>query len=168
MQIKFTNYKDGLHKFDFETKVEELGLEDKFCGNVILNCEMDKSSSQIVMNCGFGIRAKHICDRCTAEFEDNYEISFKSIFFISHDKNNDEIDESGIHYLSPDDDKIDLSEDTIENALLTIPMKVLCNDDCKGLCSICGVNKNEEECNCVTDTRNPVWDKLLELKGKLN
>ena len=168
MQIKFTNYKDGLHQFNFTTSVKELGLEEKFIGNVLLNCEMDKSSSQIIMNCNFSITTKLQCDRCTKEFEDEFEMSFKSIYFISHDKGDNEIDESGIHYLSPDDDKIDLSSDTVENALLTIPMKVLCSEDCKGLCPICGVNKNEKECNCVADTSNPVWEKLLELKGKLN
>jgi uncharacterized protein len=168
MQIKFTNYKDGLHQFNFTTKVEELGVEEKFIGNVLLNCEMDKSSSQIIINCNLGITAKLECDRCTAEIEDEFEVSFKSIYFISHNKSDNEIDESGIHYLSPDDDKIDLSDDVIENALLTIPMKVLCSENCKGLCPICGVNKNDKECNCVADTSNPVWEKLLELKGKLN
>ncbi len=168
MQIKFTNYKEGLHKFVFETDVEELGLKDKFVGNVLLNCEMDKSSTQIVLNCNLKIAAKQVCDRCTAESEELIETDFKSIYFLTSNRDNVDEDESGIHYLTSDDDKIDLSDDTVENALLTVPMKVLCKEDCKGLCSICGINKNEKECNCVTDTSNPVWEKLLKLKGKLN
>ncbi len=168
MKIKFTNYKNGLHQFDFKSDAGELGVEDKFIGNVLLNCEMDKSSTQIVLNCNLQITAKHICDRCTAEFEEKIETNFKNIYFIAHKKNSDEVDESGVYYLSPDDDKIDLSGDTVENAILKIPMKILCKEDCKGLCSICGINQNENKCNCEIDTSNPVWDKLLELKGKLN
>jgi uncharacterized protein len=168
MQIKFTNYKNGLHQFDFKTSVGELGLEEKFNGNVLLNCEMDKSSTQIVLKCNLQLTAKYICDRCTLEFEDKITTKFKSIYFITYSKKNDEVDENGIYYLSPDDDKIDLSIDTVGNALLAIPMKILCNEDCKGLCSMCGINQNENECNCVADTSNPIWDKLLELKGKLN
>jgi len=163
MLIKFTNYKDGLHKFVFKTDVEELEVEDKFAGSVLLNCEMDKSSSQIILNCNLQITAKQVCDRCTAESEDVIETDFKNIYFLTRNRVNE--DESGIYYLSSDDDTIDLTVNTIENALLTLPMKVLCNENCKGLCAICGVNKNEEGCNCVADTSNPVWEKLLKLKG---
>lgn len=168
MQIKFTNYKNGLHQFDFDSKVEELGLEENFNGDVLLNCEMDKSSTQIVMNCNIQATAKYTCDRCTSEFEEKMETDFKNIYFFTQNKSSDEVDESGIYYLSSDDDKIDLSKNTCENALLTIPMKVLCKDDCKGLCSMCGVNKNDKECNCVANTNNSVWEPLLKLKGKLN
>lgn len=168
MQIKFTNYKEGLHKFVFETNVEELGIEERFVGSILLNCEMDKSSSQIILNCSLQITVKQVCDRCTVEFEDVIETDFKNIYFLTGHKMNNGEDESGIYYLSSNDDKIDLSDDTIENVLLVIPMKVLCKEDCKGLCSICGINKNKEECNCISDTSNPVWEKLLKLKGKLN
>jgi len=168
MKIKFANYKNGLHQFDFESNVEGLGIEDKFIGNVLLNCEMDKSSTQIIISCDLQATAKHICDRCTVEFEEEITTDFKNIYFFSQNKSNDEVDESGIYYLSRDDDKIDLSSDTVENAIFAIPMKILCKEDCKGLCSICGKNQNEKKCNCEVDTSNPVWDKLLELKGKLN
>lgn len=168
MQIKFTNYKEGLHNFVFETDVEELGIEEKFVGNVLLNCEMDKSSTQIVVNCNLKIAARKVCDRCGVESEEMVDTDFKSIYFLTRNRNNVDEEESGIYYLTSNDDKIDLREDTVENAMLTIPMKVVCKDDCKGLCSICGVNKNEKECNCVIETSNPVWEKLLKLKGKLN
>ena len=165
MKIKFTNYKDGLHQFDFKTDVEELGLEEKFIGNILLNCGMDKSSTQIVINCNLLLQAKFACDRCMAEFDKDIKTDFRIIYFLSQSSSNDEVDENGIYYLSQNDDTIDLTKDTIENILLTIPMKILCSEDCKGLCFVCGVNKNETECNCEVETNNPVWDKLLKLKG---
>ena len=168
MKIKFTNYKDGLHQFDFQTDVKALGIEDHFYGNILLNCEMDKSATQIVVNCKLLLKAKFVCDRCMAEINKDVEKDFKVIFFITHSRSDDEVDENGIYYLSPDDDKIDLTNDTIENLLLTIPMKILCSESCKGLCYVCGVNKNTNECNCEVETNNPVWDKLLKLKEKLN
>ncbi len=164
MQIKFANYKDGLHKFVFETDVEELEVEERFVGAALLNCEMDKSSTQIILNCNLQITAKQVCDRCLVEYVDKIETDFKNIYFLTSSRNSEDEGESGIYYLSPDDDEIDLSDDTIENALLTLPMKTLCKEECKGICSICGTNKNEDECNCVVDTSNPVWEKLLKLK----
>ncbi|MBU0472649.1 MAG: DUF177 domain-containing protein [Bacteroidetes bacterium] len=168
MQIKFNNYKNGVHQFVFENNVEELNLQENFVGKILLNCKMDKSSTQIVLNCNLHIVAKQVCDRCMYEFESEFETDFKNIYFITQSKSSDEEDESGIYYLSPDDDKIDLTNDTIENAILTIPMKILCKEDCKGLCSVCGVNKNETDCNCSINTGNSVWEPLLKLKGKLN
>ncbi len=168
MKIKFTNYRNGLHQFNFKTDARELSLEENFIGDVLLSCEMDKSSTQIVFNCNLQLLARYTCDRCTTEFNKNIVTDFKVVFFITHSKGNDEEDESGIHYLSPDDDKIDLTNDTFENALLTIPMKVLCSEDCKGLCYVCGANKNEKECDCTVEKENPVWGELLNLKGKLN
>lgn len=168
MQIKFNNFKNGIHPFVFERKVEELGLEDNFIGNVLLNCEMDKSSSQIVITCKLKVIAKQICDRCTKEFEKEFEAKFRNVYLISQSKTSNYDDEREIYYLSPDDDKIDLTNDTAENAILTIPMKVLCKEDCRGLCSICGIDKNQTDCNCSVSTNNTVWEPLLKLKGKLN
>ncbi len=36
-----------------------------------------------------------------------------------------------------------------------LPMKVLCREDCKGLCSVCGCNLNETVCNCETGILDP-------------
>ncbi|PIQ08883.1 MAG: hypothetical protein COW71_09370 [Ignavibacteriales bacterium CG18_big_fil_WC_8_21_14_2_50_31_20] len=168
MLIKFNNFKNGIHPFTFETKVEELGIQDNFIGKVLLNCEMDKSSTQIVINCNLIVNAKQVCDRCLFEFETEFKSNFKNIYFITHSKSDEQEDDNGIYYLSPDDDKIDLTNDAIENAVLTIPMKVLCKEDCKGICLVCGVNKNETDCNCAIDTGSSVWEPLLKLKGKLN
>ncbi len=37
----------------------------------------------------------------------------------------------------------------------SLPMKVLCREDCKGLCSVCGCNLNETVCNCKTGPYDP-------------
>jgi uncharacterized metal-binding protein YceD (DUF177 family) len=51
-----------------------------------------------------------------------------------------------------------------ENTILNIPRKVLCSEDCCGLCHICGANRNTEACVCErgTDTR---FDALKGLFG---
>ena len=42
------------------------------------------------------------------------------------------------------DDEIDLTDRVRESLLLEIPMKILCKEDCKGICPYCGANLNEE------------------------
>ncbi len=55
------------------------------------------------------------------------------------------------------------------NALIwsNLPMKLLCREDCKGLCSVCGANLNETVCNCDTGVYDPRLAILRE-QAKLN
>ena len=43
---------------------------------------------------------------------------------------------------------IDLGEDLRQEIILDLPIKILCREDCKGLCRGCGVNLNKENCRC--------------------
>jgi uncharacterized protein len=58
-------------------------------------------------------------------------------------------------------DFIDLAPIICEQIVLQAPMKILCADDCKGLCPRCGVNLNNGSCNCHSDV---VDDRLAVLK----
>jgi len=61
-----------------------------------------------------------------------------------------------------------LLEDVLrEQVLLTLPLKVTCREDCKGLCVHCGKNLNEEQCSCSTAIEDPRWMALREIRSKL-
>src|SRR6267142_1137205 len=62
-----------------------------------------------------------------------------------------------------------LLEDALrEQVLLSVPLKVLCREDCKGLCPYCGKNLNESACSCATPVQDPRWLALKEIRDKLN
>ncbi len=61
-------------------------------------------------------------------------------------------------------DELDLSGLIREQILLSIPYKVLCNEECKGLCSQCGANLNESECGCEREAHESAFDVLRNLK----
>lgn len=94
------------------------------------------------------------CDRCLRDVDYTFDLSFDS------------------EVVSPDYPDIDTDDDVssrimegyhlnvdelINNELLLEwPMKVLCKDDCKGICRICGQNLNDGNCGCddfVPDSR---------------
>lgn len=67
---------------------------------------------------------------------------------------------------------IDLTDDVREDILSILPARILCREDCRGLCPYCGQNLNEGQCDCeppvLEDTPeepedNP-WQKLDDLK----
>ncbi|MXY24928.1 MAG: DUF177 domain-containing protein [Acidobacteria bacterium] len=78
----------------------------------------------------------------------------------------------GEHEISDDDlsiayyrdDQIHLGDLVREQLRLASPMKPLCNDDCRGLCPVCGVNRNETTCDCVASWHDPRFDRLRTLR----
>jgi uncharacterized protein len=62
---------------------------------------------------------------------------------------------------------IELNDILREQILLAVPMKVVCREDCKGLCPQCGQNLNQGECKCPQPVGDARWEALKGLKDKL-
>jgi uncharacterized protein len=61
-----------------------------------------------------------------------------------------------------------LLEDALkEQALLAMPLKALCKENCKGLCAHCGRNLNTDACACDQTIIDPRWNALAGIKEKL-
>ncbi len=61
-----------------------------------------------------------------------------------------------------------LLEDVLrEQVLLAIPYRVLCQENCKGLCPTCGRNLNSGTCDCKDAQPDPRWNALGDLREKL-
>jgi len=58
---------------------------------------------------------------------------------------------------------LDLTETIRQYALLAIPMKPLCREDCAGLCPHCGHNLNLGPCQCLSPGADPRWFQLSKL-----
>jgi uncharacterized protein len=61
---------------------------------------------------------------------------------------------------------IDLDPVIREQILLALPGYPVCQESCKGLCSVCGANLNERECGCDRHVPDPRWAGLEKLKQK--
>lgn len=166
MIIKYKNYTNGIHEIFEEEKAKNLGLTEHFKNDIALECRMDKSNHQIILDCTVKGNAEFSCDRCNEEFEMELSNSFQvSCFFEEKDTDDDEIN---IKFLTADQDKIDITEEIKDYLLLSIPMKALCDEECKGLCPSCGQNLNESTCSCSNESTTSVWEPLKKLKDNLN
>lgn len=97
------------------------------------------------------------CDRCLDEFKYDIYIPIKEYL------NN--LDAPEKHDMANFYDNFDLTEIVKDNIILSLPMKFICKEDCKGLCPMCGKNLNYETCNCQhkdTDPRLNILSKLLQ------
>ncbi|MBM3808837.1 MAG: DUF177 domain-containing protein [Acidimicrobiia bacterium] len=64
-----------------------------------------------------------------------------------------EVEEDDVAMTFYHDEQIDLSELLREQFYLTLPMKPLCSDGCRGICPQCGTNRNTAPCDC-----HPQWE----------
>ena len=62
---------------------------------------------------------------------------------------------------------IELGDILREHVLLSLPMQQVCSEACRGICPICGVNRNTGACKCETRLVDDRWAALRELRGSL-
>ena len=107
-----------------------------------------KVSDDVVVDGEFSVTAVTACARCMCEIE--HEIK-KDNFFI--------------YFKKPRSENINLTESLREDIIVSLPIRVLCKDDCKGLCPSCGTNLNKGTCGCsprVDDSPSSAFDVLKD------
>jgi uncharacterized protein len=89
------------------------------------------------------------CLRCLTRVDTGMDILVEESFV--------EISESDDDAYTFEGNVVDIDKPLMDNIILALPMKVICSDDCKGLCKTCGTNLNLKNCNCdehkIVDSR---------------
>ena len=98
------------------------------------------------------------CARCCTEFQ--RELSFPMDYKLAMNLSDNDSNESEEEFLLLEDGCLDLDEVVRTQLLTEMPYRFLCKEDCKGLCPVCGRNRNEQECTCSQNERDPRWDAL--------
>lgn len=83
------------------------------------------------------------CGRCLCDTEQVIEVKRLSLYY-------DELDKM---------DELDVTEDVRSEMVLALPVNLLCNKRCAGLCPVCGANLNEEECDCEYEEETPLEEE---------
>ena len=129
--------------FSYEIGSDELG-EVKgyvFASPVSLSGRVYNRAGVIYLEYSVGFDILHTCDRCLREFSKGYDLSFEHIVVpsLSNSDNDD--------YIIADGESIEVNEIALTDMLLSLPTKILCKEDCKGLCMVCGCDLNEKQCD---------------------
>lgn len=107
------------------------------------------------------------CVRCLTPAEAVLENSFDDMWWpFGQGQENEEFLASS--FVDKDRHMVNLETYGAEILLAHLPLRVLCNPDCRGICEFCGQNLNEAECNCAKrdiDPRLAVLGRLLNDKG---
>lgn len=122
------------------------------------------AANYITLNLNADVIYSVQCARCLKQINGIRQISFIKGISDSdtlQDADNDD-------YLLIEGSTLDIGEPLNEQILLDFPSRFLCEDNCKGLCHICGHDLNEGDCDCEKKEPDPRFDvlrKLLEKKS---
>ena len=143
-----------LEPFEFEGE-EIRAIEKVFVEGVAIS-----ENDVIVINASIKTKLKLNCSRCLDTFIYPIDIDIEERFTKSKELQDDE------ELIFVEDDTLDIIQ-IVENCIIsTLPIKRLCKEDCKGLCSQCGTNKNVKECQCDDFDVDIRLAKLRELFGE--
>lgn len=104
------------------------------------------------------------CDRCLEEVRTRIPFEFKrklDMKLTDEERVND-LDESS--YLTGYD--LDVDRLVYLEVLMSWPLKVLCKEDCKGICSRCGKNLNDGPCGCAEEPKDPRMAAISDIFSK--
>ena len=96
----------------------------------------------------------YTCSRCLENFEDTLDL------MVDEKISKNEQEDENILTLEGGE-VLDIRDVVVNNIYLALPRKVLCKEDCKGLCQLCGQDLNEGQCNCTQEEVDP---RLAALK----
>ena len=101
-----------------------------------------------------------VCDRCAAAFDREMELPIDAVLVteLANEENEDE------WVFTLEGDSADLDEIVRTIFVLNMDSKLLCSEDCKGMCCRCGKNLNEGPCSCEKE----IDPRLAALKQLLN
>jgi uncharacterized protein len=110
-------------------------------------------------------RLEASCDRCLASVglpvEQDFDLSYRPVSTIAREGEVElPEDELGIGFFSGDG--IELADVVTEQVILSVPMKVVCQPDCRGFCPVCRANLNFEKCSCLPAKETSPFSFLKE------
>ena len=105
------------------------------------------------------------CARCLDEVRGVFSLDFERTVVTAGMVSEEKLEESVDEYIVIENNQLELDDAVREELMLEFPKKLLCSDDCLGLCPKCGKPKREGDCGCVIkeiDPRLAVLKKLLD------
>ena len=111
-----------------------------------------------------------VCSRCLKGFPHPLRVAIEEEYLPTVDINTGQI----LHVPEKEEGSftidqrhiLDLKEALRQYTITNQPMKPLCNLDCRGLCPVCGVDRNHSPCFCQEEAVEPQWAPLLKLQKK--
>jgi DUF177 domain-containing protein len=128
---------------------------------------LENTGGEVRVRGRYTVEMESECDRCLGRARFPLDSSFDLFYRPCSDIAREEevgIDEGEAEIAFYENGGMELEDILLEQVLLTLPMQRVCSDVCKGICPLCGVNRNEGACDCKVKTADDRWGALRNLR----
>jgi uncharacterized protein len=149
--------------------VNEVDDSFRIVAPVALGFDIDKDKQQFRLAGSLKTTLELPCSRCLEPFDWPVDAVFDLRYQPRAQNTGEgerEIEEDDLSTAFYENDEIDLGQLMREQFYLSLPMKPLCRDDCKGLCAVCGTNLNRASCLCERRWTDPRLAALKQIRVK--
>lgn len=128
---------------------------------------LNHSLGEIRVQGKLNVTMQATCDRCLEAATFPIENQFDLLYMPTqaHEAGDDEIDQAGIEVGYYEGSGLALNDVLREVVLLALPMQLICSEACKGICPVCGQNRNQRDCGCHAEVIDDRWSKLRSLRA---
>ena len=172
MRIELAGLESGKGTFAHAYAPGELVLEDdrlRLLSPPTVSGQTRQEGRRVHVSGRLTARVQVECDRCLKLVELPVDSEFKLEYVTAEDYQAQqavELTEDDLDLSVFDGEVIDIDELVTEELLLAVPDHVLCNENCKGICAMCGADRNSTDCECETKQVDPRWAGLKELVNR--
>lgn len=151
-ELEMTGFDNGLERFEIAKK-SPISI-------VITHLERGK----VLVKADLELTLQAACDRCLAEVPVSLDLHAERVVFSPElAEETEEADDQDFV------DGYELDVDAFAHDIIigNWPAKILCKESCKGICPVCGQNRNVRECGCdsfVPDPRMAVIQDIFNAK----
>src|SRR5438270_5940070 len=142
-------------RFSVDVPAEEIEFVGNITQNSDLHCEgraelLNRAVKDIRVHGNLKVDISASCDRCLETVAIPVQNHFDLVYFPASESEGgeDEVAESAIDVGFYEGNGLALNDVLREVLLLALPMQVVCTAACKGICPVCGENRNQRDCDC--------------------
>lgn len=137
---------------------EPLGPADEaLTGTVDVDVHLESVIDGILVRGDVGFDVAVDCARCLTPVEEHVDVDVAEMY---HRPDHEDVEEG----YEITEQQIDLSTLLRDAVVMALPVRVLCTDDCQGLCPVCGADRNQEDCGHEPGQDvDPRWAKLAQV-----
>ena len=148
-------------KIDYMLKPESVkGAE--FTDDAHVTGEITDDGGYMQMKLEATLPFRTVCARCLSPVEDEFRMEFVRTVADEGTLTDEQLEDNVDEYVVIQHGKLDVDEELREDLILEFPMRILCSEDCPGLCPKCGKPLKDGDCGCPTVEIDP---RLAVLKN---
>lgn len=153
-------------KIDFDSKLNQASDLHAEGTASLLN----HSLAEIRVEGDLNVEADTVCDRCLEIVKFPIKSHFDLVYMPAGESavGEEEIDEAAVDVGFYEGSGLELNDVLREVVLLGVPMQIVCREACKGICPLCGHNRNQLDCDCQTKAADDRWNSLKNLRAEMS